>query len=329
MTRIAFLGLGRMGAPMARRLADAGHELTVWSRNREHSDAFAQAHRDTATGAGSVTVAGSPAAAGVGAEIAVTMLTDGGVVEEVVVGRDGLASGLAPGTVLLDMSTTGPGPARKLARVLEPKGVEFVDAPVAGSVGPAADGTLAIMVGGGDRAVERVRPLLAILGDERRTWHLGPVGAGQAAKLMVNVVLGGVMAAVAEGFTLGRTLGLDPADALDVLEGASVAAQTIRSKREKLLSGDYQEAGFRLALMHKDLRLALDASRTARSSLPGVERVAELFAGAKGQGLAEQDYAAVAAYLARMSPGLERRPPDGQTAAPAPARATPPPGSGS
>lgn len=297
---------------MAGRLADAGHELTVWSRNGAHSTAVAEAHP------GRVTVAATPAEAGAGAEVAITMLTDGGVVEEVVLGRDGLADGLAPGSLLLDMSTIGPAAARKLARALEPKGVEFVDAPVAGSVGPAAEGTLAIMVGGSDQAVERVRPLLAILGDERRTWHLGPVGAGQAAKLMVNVVLGGVMAAVAEGFTLGRTLGLDPADALDVLEGASVAAQTVRSKRDQLLSGDYREAGFRLALMHKDLRLALDASRAARSSLPGVERVAELFAGAKGQGLADQDYAAVAAYLARMSPGLERRPANGQVSAPGP-----------
>jgi len=312
-----------MGAPMAGRLADAGHELTVWSRNRAHADSFAAAHLER------VTVAGSAAEAGAGAEVAVTMLTDGGVVEEVVLGRDGLASRLAPRAVLLDMSTTGPGPARKLARALEPRGVEFVDAPVAGSVGPAAEGTLAIMVGGGDQAVARVRPLLAILGDEQRTWHLGPVGAGQAAKLMVNVVLGGVMAAVAEGFTLGRTLGLDAADALDVLEGASAGAQTVRSKRDKLLSGNYQEAGFRLALMHKDLRLALDASRAARASLPGVERVAELFAGAKGQGLADLDYAAVAAYLARMSPGLERRPADGPIPTSAPAQALPPPGRGS
>jgi 3-hydroxyisobutyrate dehydrogenase-like beta-hydroxyacid dehydrogenase len=302
-----------MGTPMAGRLADAGHQLVIWSRNSAHSEAVAQAHP------GAVAVAGTPAEAGVGAEIAITMLTDGGVVEEVVLGRDGLADGLPPGSLLMDMSTTGPAAARKLARALEPKGVEFVDAPVAGSVGPAADGSLAIMVGGAQAAVERVRPLLAVLGDQRRTWHLGPVGAGQAAKLMVNVVLGGVMAAVAEGFTLGRTLGLDAADALDVLEAASVAAQTVRSKRDKLLSGDYHEAGFRLALMHKDLRLALDASRAARSSLPGVERVAELFAGAKGQGLADQDYAAVAAYLARMSPGLERRPADGQVSAPGPA----------
>jgi len=299
VTRIAFLGLGRMGAPMAGRLADAGHELTVWSRTRAHAESLTQ-------GRAAITVADGPAAAGAEAEVAITMLTDGGAVEEVVLGRNGLAAGLRPGTVLLDMSTTGPATARKLARALESEEIEFVDAPVAGSVGPAAKGTLAIMVGGTEQAVQRVRPLLAILGDKERTWHLGPVGAGQAAKLMVNVVLGGVTAAVAEGFTLGRTLGLDPVDALDVLEAASVATQTIRSKREKFLSGDYQDAGFRLALMHKDLRLALDAGRAARASLPGVERVAELFAGAKGQGLADQDYAAVAAYLARMSPLLAK-----------------------
>jgi 3-hydroxyisobutyrate dehydrogenase len=106
-------------------------------------------------------------------------------------------------------------------------------------------------------------------------------------------------------------LGLSPDIALDVLEGASVAAQTARSKREPLRSGDYGDPGFRLALMHKDLRLALDAARAARASLPVTERVAELYAGAKGRGLADQDYAAVAAYLASMAPGLEPGPSEG------------------
>jgi 3-hydroxyisobutyrate dehydrogenase-like beta-hydroxyacid dehydrogenase len=198
-----------------------------------------------------------------------------------------------------------------VAKALEERGVGYVDAPVAGSVGPAAEGTLAIMVGGPDEAVARAWPLLEVLGDPRRTWHVGPVGAGQAAKLMVNLVLGGVTTAVAEGFILGRVLGLPPDTALDVLEGASVAAQTVKSKRDKLRSGDYGDPGFRLALMHKDLRLALEAARAARANLPGTERVAELFAGAKGRGLADQDYAAVAAYLEGMAPLLEQ-PPEGQ-----------------
>jgi 3-hydroxyisobutyrate dehydrogenase len=292
MTHIAFLGVGRMGAPMAGRLADAGHELTVWSRTRARAEALA----DRAS------VAGSPAEAGGKAEVAITMLADGGALEEVVLGRDGLLDGLPGGSLLVDMSTTGPAPARKVAKALEPKGIGFVDAPVVGSIGPAAEGSLAVLVGGEVTSVERARPLLAVLGDPRRTWHVGSVGCGQAAKLMVNLVLGGVMAAVAEGFTLGRVLGLDPEVALDVLEGASVAAQTVRSKRDRLLSGHFGEPGFRLALMHKDLRLALDAARAARAALPGAERVADLFAGAKGQGLANQDYAAVAAYLASMAP---------------------------
>jgi 3-hydroxyisobutyrate dehydrogenase len=209
------------------------------------------------------------------------------------------------------MSTTGPAPARKVAKALEEQGIDLVDAPVAGSVGPATEGTLALMVGGSDEAVSRARPLLETLGDPERTWHVGPVGAGQAAKLMLNLVLGGVTVAVAEGFTLGRLLGLSPDTALDVLEGASVATQTVRSKRDKLRSGDYDDPGFRLALMHKDLRLAVDAARTARASLPATERVAELYAGAKGKGLADQDYAAVAAYLASMAPLLDRSPADG------------------
>jgi 3-hydroxyisobutyrate dehydrogenase len=295
VTRVAFLGLGRMGAPMAGRLSAAGHELVVWSRTRAHAEALGDRAK----------VAGSPAEAGARAEVAITMLADGAALEEVALGRDGLAESLPHGSLLIDMSTTGPAPARKVAKALRPLGVEFVDAPVAGSVGPAEQGTLAVMVGGEDEPVGRAGPLLATLGDPARTWHLGPVGAGQAAKLMVNLVLGGVMAAVAEGYTLGRVLGLAPGDALDVLEGASVAAQTVRSKRQQLEHGEYPEGGFRLALMHKDLRLALEAARAARATLPGAERVAELFAGAKGRGLADQDYSAVAAYVAGMAPLLD------------------------
>jgi 3-hydroxyisobutyrate dehydrogenase-like beta-hydroxyacid dehydrogenase len=295
MTRIAFLGIGRMGAPMAGRLAGAGHELIVWSRTRAHAEALAER----------AMVADSPAEAGGKAEVAITMLADGGALEEVALGRDGLADGLPAGGLLMDMSSIGPAPARKVAKALEAKGITFVDAPVVGSTGPAAEGRLRILVGGDAEAVERVRPLLAVLGDVERTWHVGPVGCGQAAKLMVNLVRGGVMAAVAEGFTLGRVLGLEPELALEVLEGASVAAETVRGKRDRLLSGDYENAGFRLALMHKDLRLALDAARAARAALPGAERVADLFAGAKGQGLADQDYSAVTAYLSSMAPMLE------------------------
>ena len=304
MTRVAFLGLGRMGAPMAGRLSHAGHELVVWSRTRAHAEALA----DRAE------VATSPAEAGAKADLAITMVTDGGALEAVVLGPDGLADGLGSGSLLIDMSTVGPSQARKVAKALEPRGVAFVDAPVAGSVGPAAEGTLAIMVGGDRGAVERARALLAVLGDPERTWHVGPVGAGQAAKLMVNLVLGGVMAVVAEGYTLGRVLGLDPDDTLDVLEGASVAAQTARSKRDKLRSGDFGEAGFPLGLMHKDLRLALDAAKAARASLPGTERVAELFAGAKGQGRADHDYSAVAGYLASMALLVDQTAADGSPA---------------
>jgi len=286
---------------MAGRLSDAGHDLVVWSRTRAHAEALA----DRAE------VASTPAEAGSKADVAIAMLADGGALEEVVLGRDGLAAGLGSGCLLIDMSTTGPAPARKEAEALEEREVGFVDAPVAGSVGPATEGALAVLVGGSDEAVERARPLLEILGDPERTWHVGPVGAGQAAKLMVNLVLGGVTVAVAEGFILGRVLGLSPDDALDILEGASVATQTVRAKRDKLRSGDYGNPGFRLALMHKDLRLAVDAARAARANLPGTERVSELFAGAKGRGLADEDYAAVAAYLASMAPLLEHIPPEG------------------
>src|SRR5579872_2957537 len=154
MAKIAFLGLGQMGTPMATRLLQAGHELTVWNRTRDRAKPLA---------AGGATVAGSPAEAGAGSAFAITMLATPEALTEVVLGDHGLVRALAPGQVYIDMSTVGPYSVRSIAAKL-PKGVAVVDAPVRGSVGQAAQGRLEIFVGAGDKDFERVRPILESLG---------------------------------------------------------------------------------------------------------------------------------------------------------------------
>jgi 3-hydroxyisobutyrate dehydrogenase-like beta-hydroxyacid dehydrogenase len=164
MAKIAFLGLGQMGTPMATRLLQAGHELTVWNRTRDRAKPLA---------AGGATVAGSPAEAGAGAAFAITMLTTPEALKEVVLGEHGLVRALGPGQVYIDMSTVGPHTIRSIAARF-PEGVAVVDAPVRGSVSQAAEGRLEIFVGASDEGFERVRPILESLGS---VVHVGGLGA--------------------------------------------------------------------------------------------------------------------------------------------------------
>ena len=258
------------GRPMAGRLSSAGRP------GRLVAD-LERTPRRWRTGP---SVASSPAEAGSKADVA-SPCWPTAALEEVVLGRDGLAEGLGSGGLLIDMSTTGPAPARRWPRRWR-NGVSGSSTPpwrVRSARPPRARWP--------SWSVGPTRPWSGRgrcwrCSATRRTWHRRPVGAGQAAKLMVNLVLGGVTAAVAEGTRSGRCSGC-PRRRPRRPGGASVATQTVRSKRDMLRSGDYGDPGFRLALMHKDLRLAVDAAQAARASLPGTERVAELYAGAKGR----------------------------------------------
>ncbi|MDP1807332.1 MAG: NAD(P)-dependent oxidoreductase, partial [Acidimicrobiales bacterium] len=197
--KIAFCGLGRMGVPMAARLLDAGHELRVWNRTAGKAGALIDA---------GATEAASPAEAGAGAEVVVTMLADPAAVEDVV-----LAADLRAGTTLVEMSTIGPDAVRSVATRL-PEGVDMLDAPVLGSIPQATEGTLKIFVGGDAAVFERCRPALEAMGAPR---HLGPLGAGAAMKLVANSTLGALMTGLAEALALADGLGLEEADVLDIL----------------------------------------------------------------------------------------------------------------
>lgn len=279
MTKIAFAGLGLLGNPMALRLIDAGHDVTVWNRTQ------AKAGEAVARGA---TLAGSPEEAARGAEVAITVVSDPDALREVVLGPNGLARGLAPGSTLVDMSTVGPEAVRALAPDL-PDGVELVDAPVLGSVPQATAGALKVFVGGSAEAFDRLRPLLETLGTPR---HIGPLGSGAAMKLVVNSTLGPVVAAVGEALALGDRLGLDPSAVLDVLEGSNVGV-TAKGKRSRIESGEY-EANFRLSMARKDSDLIAEASG---DSLPVARVIRELLAGAEAAGFGEEDYSALVAFI--------------------------------
>ena len=275
MTTVAFCGLGAMGAPMAARLLDAGHELRVWNRTPGKAGSLVDA---------GATEAGSPAEAAAGAEVVVTMLADPAAVAGVVVAAD-----LRPGTALIEMSTIGHDAVRSLAARL-PDGVDMLDAPVLGSVPQATEGTLKIFVGGDAELFERRRPVLEAMGTPR---HLGPLGAGAAMKLVANSTLGALMTGLAEALALADGLGLDESDVLDILSESPIGV-TAKGKRPLIESGVYKP-NFTLGLAAKDLRLVMEAAEAAGVELRLAAAARSWFERADEHGLGHLDYSAVIA----------------------------------
>ena len=282
MARIAFLGTGHMGAPMAGRLIEAGHHVTVWNRSKEKAEPLAER---------GATVAATPREAAEDAEFCVTMLADPEAVRDVVLGPDGAAEGLGDGSLLIEMSTIGPEAVRNLRDAL-PDAVGMIDAPVLGSVPQAVAGQLTIFVGGARENAERAWELLEAMGTPRR---VGELGAGDSLKLVVNSTLGAVMVAVGEALALGRALGVDERATIETLEGSYVGG-AIKSKRG-LIDGTGADAHFRLALSAKDLRLVTQAAEHAGVRLRTAEANRLTYEEAAGAGLADADYGAIIPYL--------------------------------
>jgi 3-hydroxyisobutyrate dehydrogenase-like beta-hydroxyacid dehydrogenase len=287
MAKIAFLGLGQMGAPMAMRLLQAGHELTVWNRTPDRARPLA---------AGGATVAGSPAEAGAGAAFAITMVATPEALKDVVLGEHGLVRALGPGQVYIDMSTVGPHTVRSIAARF-PEGVAVVDAPVRGSVSQAAEGRLEIFVGASDENFERVRPILESLGSVA---HVGALGAGAAMKLVANLALGASIAAVGEALALGEALGLGRVPLLNVLEGSQLSP-AVRAKRANIESGHYPP-NFKLRHAAKDLRLVIEAAATVDRDLKVSAAARAWLDAAVERGAADLDYSAVVATIVGEEP---------------------------
>ena len=282
MTKVAVFGLGLLGQPVAIRLADAGHDVSVWNRTPRKVEAVvARGARQAST----------PAEAARGAEVAITVLPTPEVLEQVVLGPDGIAESLSPGSLLVDMSTVGPDAIRALVGRL-PDRVELVDAPVLGSVIQAKEGSLKVFVGGSDRAYEQLEPLFEVLGTPI---HVGPLGAGAAMKLVVNSTLAPVMAAIGEALSLGDELGLDQGAVLDVLAGSAIGP-SVKSKRERFETGVY-EPNFRLEMARKDSDLINAAAGSRGRTLRLAALMRELLHEAEAAGLGDLDYSALVAHL--------------------------------
>lgn len=279
--RVAFLGLGRMGVPMAAHVARAGHDLTVWNRTPGKAAPVVEL---------GATEAHSVASAVDGAEVVVLMLFGPAAVRAVL--ADVVAH--APGALVVDASTIGPEAAHEFAKACSAGGLRYVDAPVAGSVRPATDGTLGVLIGGTADDVARARELVDLWADPARVVHVGAVGSGSALKLCVNQSLGVMAAGLGESLRLGRDLGLDRGALLQVLSQTAYG-WFLGNKREMVESGDYSATTFSLDLMAKDLDLALTAAdsdlEVTRACLDHAKRT--LAAGHSGE-----DFAAITGHVA-------------------------------
>jgi 3-hydroxyisobutyrate dehydrogenase len=287
MSKIAFLGLGNMGTPMANRLISAGHDVTVWNRTAGRTEQLADA---------GVSVAPTPAGAAAGVEFAITMLATPDALDDVLFGTDGLAYALSSGQTLIDMSTVGPEAFRSAAARL-PTGVAAIDAPVRGSIPEATDGRLHVYVGASVEDFERARPVLEVFGDVH---HVGVSGSGAAMKLVVNTTLAASIVTLGEALALGRALKLDQGSMLDVLADSPVGS-TVRAKRANVEAGRYPP-NFKLSLAAKDMTLALDSAAHAGVALATAKAVSCLLDEAAEQGAADLDFSAVVAIILGQPP---------------------------
>jgi 3-hydroxyisobutyrate dehydrogenase len=294
--RVGFIGTGTMGQPMVRNLVTKGHTVCAWD---VVPAALAAAEQLGAARAGSAAEAARTA------EIVVTMLPSASHVESAYTGTGGVLEGAAAGRLCVDMSTIDPATSRRVAAAANARGVRFLDAPVSGGVPRAIEGTLTIMVGGDPSHLEEARPVLQAMGAS--IIHVGPVGAGEVAKLCNNLIAGVAMVAVSEAFRIAEGFGVDPAILTRVISKSSGATWVMEHGHPvpgivptAASNRDYAP-GFMTDLMAKDLGLAVDAARRLRVPLFVAPAAQQLLRLASSHGFGRRDFSSVYQFLTQSS----------------------------
>ena len=264
--RVAFIGLGVMGFPMAGHLARAGHEVTVFNRTKGKAAAWAQEFAGT--------TAASPAEAAAGAELVFTCVGNDDDLRAVVLGPQGAFAGMRPGATLVDHTTASATLARELDATARRRGLQFVDAPVSGGQAGAVNGTLTVMCGGDESIIADVRP--ALLAYSRAVTRAGPAGAGQLAKMVNQICIAGLVQGLAEGIAFGEKAGLDMAVVLDVIsKGAAQSWQM--DNRGRTMLADQFDFGFAVKWMIKDLAMTLEEAQRHGADVPVTALVKEFY----------------------------------------------------
>ena len=281
---IAFVGLGRMGRPMAARLAAAGYALRVYDKSV----------RARIPGATACT---SAAQAANGAAVLITMLPDGKAVRSALLGRNGAAPTLEPKSIVIDMSSSDPMATRALGAELAARGIELLDAPVSGRVDGARAGTLTIMAGGKSATLKKVRPVLEVFG--KKIFLAGPLGAGHAVKALNNSIAAAGTIAAFEAVIVGRAFGLDPALMTEIFNASAGRNSTTENKvKQHVLSGSFA-SGFALALMAKDVGIAAGLARSLGVDAQLTRKTRDLWRAARGELPDHADHTEIYRYLER------------------------------
>jgi len=290
--KVAFIGLGTMGTPMALNILKSGFELTVHNRSRDKEEITAKA--------GALRV-GSPREAAAGAEIIITCVSDTPDVEAIILGENGVIHGARNGSIVVDMSTINPSATRRIAEKLGKKGVKMLDAPVSGGSEGAQKGTLSIMVGGDPEDLEKVDPVLKAMG--KTITHVGPIGAGQLTKAINQIIVGGTYWSVAEGVTLGIKAGLDMDRVLQAVGSGAASSWPLINRSGNMIQNSYP-LGFKVKLHRKDLNIALEIARELGVTLPLAAYIEQVETGLIARGHEDEDLSAVARSIREQS-GLD------------------------
>jgi 3-hydroxyisobutyrate dehydrogenase/2-hydroxy-3-oxopropionate reductase len=285
MARVAMVGLGRMGAAMAARLAGAGHDVVLYNRTRARAEALTGHAVDT------------PAEAAAAADTVLVSLADDAAVTAVYRGPDGLVAGLRPDTVVLEMSTVAPATVRELAHPVTGRGAALLDAPVSGSVPVVQRGELAVLVGGDAAALERARPALDSFA--RKVFHLGELGAGATVKLAVNSIVHALNQAVAEALVLAERAGVDRTAAYEVFANGAAAAPYVHYKQAAFLHPESAPVAFALDLVAKDLDLITGLADEVGARIDLTTATRAMVAEAIEAGYGARDLSALADLLRR------------------------------
>ncbi len=278
MARLAFLGLGVMGAPMARHLLAAGHEMTVYNRTAAKAEAFAREHGAAA--------APTPAAAADGADAVLACVGADRDVEAVALSPAGAFGTMRPGALWIDHTTASDALARRLAEAAGERGILAVDAPVSGGQAGAEAGKLSVMCGGAAEAVEAARPLLEAYA--ARVVHVGPAGHGQLAKMANQIAIAGLVQALSEAVHFTNRAGLDASKVFEAISGGAASSWQMLNRWETMVEGRF-DFGFAVEWMRKDLGLALAAAREHGARLPTAALVDQFYADVAAMGGGRQD----------------------------------------
>jgi 3-hydroxyisobutyrate dehydrogenase-like beta-hydroxyacid dehydrogenase len=288
--RVAFLGMGIMGRPMAANLVRAGHEVTIWNRTPGKDLEGAR-------------IVSSPADAARGAEVVWMCVSDTNAVQNLLFGPGGVEEVLTSGMIVVDSSTISPSATRRFADRLKARGADYVDAPITGSKIAAEGGSLIFMAGGDEAVLARLQPLFQAMG--KQVFHMGETSKGQATKLVMNLQIALIYEGFAEALTLAAKLGVDVSRLLPLIQASMVRSGVVDYKAPFILKRDFSP-NFPLRLMLKDIHLALEAAKESRVRLPGLEAVEEVYDLAAEEGQKDLDYAATLTLLEKWA-GVEVR----------------------